>query len=331
MQSSQGRQMQKTTEQLLEETLEILTSFTDVQVDQFIEELEPEEVIALNEGFYFIRNPTITEGVGDWMKAKREQVKQGWQKAKEKAKEVYQKGKAKAAELSKKARVPARARLAKMKAKSFGRDVGYEAKARAKNKITQVAATVAGGVPLIGGALSDTILRRRQEAQSKADERKYGERERMVKKANKSVAPPKAEKKPEIEPRTPKVSPRAKTKPSQSQHRRKRPLIDKSKIPKPIKSEDVPVKVGYRKAPKVKFESTQPSSHIVSRMPKTAFEKAKDLMSQIHQDRKPMPKQKVQAPKKKLPPPVVKFDYNSESHKRIATALNLYEKKYGHK
>lgn len=52
MQSSQGRQMQKTTEQLLEETLEILTSFTDVQVDQFIEELEPEEVIALNEGFY---------------------------------------------------------------------------------------------------------------------------------------------------------------------------------------------------------------------------------------------------------------------------------------
>jgi hypothetical protein len=318
--------MQKTTEQLLEETLEILTSFTDVQIDQFVEELEPEEVIALNEGFHFIRNPTITEGVGDWMKAKREQVKQGWQKAKEKAKEVYQKGKAKAAELSKKARVPARARLAKMKAKSFGRDVGYEAKARAKNKITQVAATVAGGVPLIGGALSDTILRRRQEAQSKADERKYGERERMVKKANKSVAPPKAEKKPEIEPRTPKVSTRAKTQTSARGYTRQRP------VKKTAVKAKVPAKTGnYKKAPKVKFESTQPSSHIVSRMPKTAFEKAKDLMSQIHQDRKPMPKQKVQAPKKKLPPPVVKFDYNSESHKRIATALNLYEKKYGHK
>jgi hypothetical protein len=260
--------MQKTTEQLLEETLEILTSFTDVQIDEFVEELEPEEVIALDEGFYLLKNPTITEGVGDWMKAKREQVKQGWEKAKAKAKDLYQKGKAKAAELSKKARVPARMRLAKIKAKSFGRDVGHEAKARAKNKIAQVAATVAGGVPLIGGALSDTILRRRQEAQAKADQRKYGERERMVKKAEKSVAPPKAEKKPEIEPRTPRVSPRVKTTPSAKGHTRQRP------VKKTAATAKVPAKTGnYRKPPKVKFES----------------------------------------------------------HKRVALALNLYEKKYGHK
>lgn len=245
--------MQKTTEKLLEETLEILVSFNNLQIDEFVEELEPEEVTALNEGFSYIRNPTLNEGVSDWMKAKRQQVKAGWSKAKAKAKEIYQKGKAKAAELSKKARVPARARLAKIKAKSIGRDVGYEAKTRAKNKIAQVAATVAGGVPLIGGALSDTILRRRQEAQSKADERKYGQRERMVKKAQKAVAPPKAEKKPEIEPRTPKTSPRLKTTtPSVAKtHARRRPVKGSATAKAPVPAK----RSNYKKAPKVKFES----------------------------------------------------------------------------
>jgi len=238
----------------LEETLEILVSFTDSQVDEFLEELEPEEIIALDEGFDHIRNPMVNEGVRDWMKAKREQVKSGWQKAKAKAKAVYEKGKAKAKELYKKARVPARARLAKIKAKSFGRDVGYEAKTRAKNKIAQVAATVAGGVPLIGGALSDTILRRRQEAQSKADERKYGQRERTMKKAQKAVTPPKAEKKPEIEPRTPKTSQRLKTTtPKTTGSTRRRPVKKTStataKAPVPAKRGD------YKQAPKVKFES----------------------------------------------------------------------------
>lgn len=254
MLSSQGRQMQRTTEQLLEETLEIFLSFDEDQVDQFLEELDHSEIVALDEGFSIILNPTLTEGVKDWMKAKREQVKAGWQKAKAKAKALYQKGKAKAAELSKKARVPARARLAKIKAKSFGRDVGYEAKTRAKNKIAQVAATVAGGVPLIGGALSDTILRRRQEAQSKADERKYGQRERMMKKAQKAVAPPKAEKKPEIEPRTPKTSPRVKTTvPTSKTHSRKRPV---KKTSTATAKAPVPARRGnYKQAPKVKFES----------------------------------------------------------------------------
>jgi hypothetical protein len=256
-----------TTEQILEETLEIFLSFDESSAEEFLEELETEELMALHEGFEYILNPTLTEGVGDWMRRKREQVKAGWQKAKAKAKELYQKGKAKAAEISKKARLPARARLAKIKAKSFARDVGHEAKARAKNKVAQVAATVAGGVPLIGGALSDTILRRRQEAQSKADERKYGERERMVKKAKKTVAPPKVEKKPEIEPRsvkpekkpdikprTPKTSPRLKTTPSKTGSTTRRRTTKVAEKPK--QKVAVPAKTGnYKNPPKVKFES----------------------------------------------------------------------------
>lgn len=246
--------MQKTTEQLLEETLEIFLSFDEAQADQFLEELDHSEIVALDEGFSIILNPTLTEGVKDWMKAKRDQVKAGWQKAKAKAKEIYQKGKAKAKELSKKARIPARIRLAKIKSKSFNRDVGHEIKARAKNKFAQAAATLAGGIPLVGGAVADTILRRRQEAQAKADERKYGERERAMKKAQKTVAPPKAERKPEIEPRTPKTSQRLKTKaPAVAAHARRRPVKKTStataKAPVPAKSGN------FRKAPRVKFES----------------------------------------------------------------------------